>query len=88
MLPGNRSTVQCLVQRIRCADAVLMAALTDWLGQVQTAETLAEALDRRQDLPPGALLVTRGGDVLTRSSVTFFAPRQERAWFARAPARN
>jgi chromosome segregation protein len=85
MLPENRSTVPGLVQRIRCADAVLMAALTDWLGQVQTAETLAEALDSDR-------ICRRclAGDAWRRCADAqqchFLCSRQERAWPARAPA--
>jgi len=63
-----------LSERVRCDNAAMAAVLADWLGPVFTAETLDAALARRADLPPGAQLVTAGGDLLTRTSVTFFAP--------------
>jgi chromosome segregation protein len=63
-----------LSERVRCADPAMAAVLADWLGPVFTAETLDAGLARRAELPPGAELVTAGGDLLTRNSVTFFAP--------------
>jgi chromosome segregation protein len=65
-----------LAARVRSDDPAIRAVLADWLGAVRTAESLAEGLSQRGELPDGGLLVTRGGDLLTRSSVTFFAPDQ------------
>ncbi|MFZ2267300.1 MAG: chromosome segregation protein SMC [Azonexus sp.] len=65
-----------LVERVRSEQPAIAAVLADWLGPVLTAATLTEALQRRADLPPGAVLVTAGGDLLSRSSITFFAPDQ------------
>jgi chromosome segregation protein len=69
---GNKS----LAARVHSDDPVIVAVLADWLGAVRTAESLAEGLNLRGELPDGGLLVTRGGDLLTRNSVTFFAPDQ------------
>ena len=83
VLPGDfnfgqnfRLTVEVLSSRVRSDDPAIQAVLDDWLGQVRTAETLAEALAVRADLPPGAVIVTRGGDLVSAASVTFFAPDQ------------
>ncbi len=65
-----------LAGRVRSDDPAIGAVLADWLGNVRIAETLADALVLRTKLPDGGLLVTRGGDLLTRNSVTFFAPDQ------------
>ena len=65
-----------LAARIRCDDAVVRAVLAEWLGGILSADSLADALAQRSQLPDGAQIVTRGGDLLTRSSVTFFAPGQ------------
>jgi chromosome segregation protein len=62
--------------RVRADDPAVGAALADWLGGVAVAETLAEGLARRAGLPPGACIVTRGGDLLTPSSINFFAADQ------------
>ncbi len=63
-----------LAERLRCDDAGLAAVLADWLSPVRTAETLADALAGRAALEAGAAIVTRGGDLVTATSVTFFAP--------------
>ncbi len=63
-----------LAARVRCDDAKLRAVLADWLGPVRTADTLATALARREALQAGEEIVTQGGDLVTRVSVTFFAP--------------
>ncbi|MDP2881005.1 MAG: chromosome segregation protein SMC [Azonexus sp.] len=74
--PNFRLTVEVLSARVRSDSPAIQAVLDDWLGQVRTAETLAEALAVRADLPPGAVIVTRGGDLVSAASVTFFAPDQ------------
>ncbi|HLO62721.1 MAG TPA: chromosome segregation protein SMC, partial [Azonexus sp.] len=48
----------------------------DWLAGVRTADTLADALALQPGLAAGGQIVTRSGDLLTRGSVTFFAPDQ------------
>jgi len=79
---GSNATVapifgpKSLAARVRSDDPRIIAVLADWLGAVRTAESLAEGLGLRGELADGGLLVTRGGDLLTRSSVTFFAPDQ------------
>lgn len=65
-----------LAARVHCELPQIRIALDDWLGSVETVATLADALSRREQLPPGAVLVTQGGDILTRSGITFFAPDQ------------
>ena len=65
-----------LSERVRCDNPVIAAVLADWLASVFTADTLDAALACRGELAPGAVLVTPGGDLLTRTSVTFFAPDQ------------
>lgn len=65
-----------LLDRIRTDDAAIAAVLADWLGQVHTVANLGEALGQREQLAPGMLLATPGGDLVSRLSVTFFAPDQ------------
>ncbi len=65
-----------LSTKVRSDEPAVRMALDDWLGQVRTAETLAEALAMRAALPAGAAVVTRGGDLVSAASVTFFAPDQ------------
>jgi chromosome segregation protein len=72
--PKLASTVTGLNQRVRSDNPALASVLIDWLGSVWTAETLDAALSQRNNLPPGIALVTKTGDILTRTSLTFFAP--------------
>ena len=63
-----------LLARIRCDDQALAAILADWLGEVLSAPDLATALARRDGLPANACCVTAAGDIVSRQSVTLFAP--------------
>ena len=78
LLPGDGATpdmaADSLRQRIHCEHAVLAAVLDEWLHDVWTAPDLAAALARRDTLPAGACCVTPGGDIVTRQSLTLFAP--------------
>ncbi len=67
---------ETLAARVRCDDPAVGAALADWLGTVIAVDSLADALARRDGLDAGQAVVTRGGDLLTRTSVAFFAPDQ------------
>ena len=64
----------CLIEHVRSDNPLVNSVLVDWLGTVFIAESLDTALIRRASLPSGAVLVTADGDLLTRSSITFFAP--------------
>ncbi len=72
-MAGNPAS---LAARVRSDDPAVRAVLIDWLGPVRVAESLADGLAMRGELPLGAAIVTRGGDLLTQHSVTFFAPDQ------------
>ena len=63
-----------LLAHVRCDDPHLAAVLADWLGGVHTAPDLGAALGRRETLAAGASCVTPHGDIVTRRSVTLFAP--------------
>jgi chromosome segregation protein len=63
-----------LLARLRCSDVKINAILADWLAEVTTAPDLASALAQRQELSGAACCVTPAGDVVSRQSVTLFAP--------------
>ncbi|QRM19615.1 chromosome segregation protein SMC [Dechloromonas sp. TW-R-39-2] len=71
---NGMSTAATLAGRIRSDHPALQAVLAEWLGNVLTAEGLDAALAMRQTLAANAVVVTRSGDLLTRYSLTFFAP--------------
>jgi chromosome segregation protein len=74
-LPG----LQPLAALLRHVDPGLRAVLDDWLAAVYTAESMQQAMQRRADLPPGAMLVTRDGHATTRHSVSLYAADSEQA---------
>ena len=61
-----------LLEKMRAGE--LAAPLSEWLGGVRTADTLAHALQQRATLAPGERLVTPEGHVVTRHSVLFHGP--------------
>ncbi|MEI7613411.1 MAG: chromosome segregation protein SMC [Betaproteobacteria bacterium] len=78
MLPVEGATespaADGLLAKIRCDDPRLASILSDWLSEVETATDLAAALAVRGRLSGSACVVTPGGDVVSRQSVTLFAP--------------
>ena len=76
MLAGVPVLNDALSSRVRSDNAVVRIVLAEWLHGIRAAENLPEALALRPDLRPGEMIVTRGGDVLTARSLTFFAPDQ------------
>ncbi|GBG01858.1 chromosome partition protein Smc [Azospira sp. I13] len=63
-----------LLARIRCDEPTLAGVIADWLHGVDGVDNLEAALPRRESLAPGQSLVTREGHLVTRHSLTLFAP--------------
>ena len=74
-VPGQ----QPLAALLRHVDPGLRAVLDDWLAGVFTADSLAQAMQRRGELPVGAMLVTREGHAVARHSVSLYAADSEQA---------
>jgi len=66
-----------LLRYVTCRDGRLKAALGEWLHDVFVVNDASAGLKLRSSLPPGAVLVSRGGHVFTRHSVSFHAPDSE-----------
>ena len=66
-----------LAQFVTCRDPHLAPALADWLHSAFVVEDLATGLGLRNQLSPGAVLVSRDGYLFTRNSLTFHAPDSE-----------
>jgi len=62
-----------LSERVRGHDAALAAVLADWLAGVYVADDIAQALAARAQLPPGAQFVVKGGHLVSRHGVRFYA---------------
>jgi chromosome segregation protein len=71
------SGLEPLQRYVTCRDPRLEAVLADWLHEVFVVEDAASGLERRQQLPVGAWMVSREGHVFTRHSVSFHAPDSE-----------
>jgi chromosome segregation protein len=63
-----------LAKFVNCQDERAQFVLGDWLFGVYAAETLAQALHLRAQLPVGAWLVTPRGHLVGAHSVLFHAP--------------
>ena len=48
--------------------------LEDWLSQIYVIADIQEGLIKKSTLNPGEILVTRQGHLITRNSITFYAP--------------
>ena len=66
-----------LTQRIVRAEPHVVGMLADWLAQVYVVENWQEALPLRNRLTGGAVFVSREGHLITRHTVSFFAPQAE-----------
>jgi chromosome segregation protein len=74
----NRAPAQpapdALFYKLQIKDSHFSSLLADLLYGVHCAESVEDALKRRNDLAPGASFVTREGHRVTAQSVSFFAP--------------
>ncbi len=75
-LPNDHSWTP-LAHRIVRAEPHVAGVLADWLDAVYGVESWQEALPLRRRLPAGALLVSREGHIVTRHTISFFAPQAE-----------
>ncbi len=68
-----------LSERVRGHDAALAAVLGEWLANVFAADSFAQALAARDQLPPGGQFVLREGHLISRSAVRFHAADDRKA---------
>jgi chromosome segregation protein len=59
---------------VACSSQAIKPVLHEWLSGVFIADDIPEALLRRASLLLGEMLVTRQGHVITRHSLTYYAP--------------
>lgn len=64
---------------IQFSDPNLRALLVEWLHGVFIAESMEEALLRRQDLPLGGCWILKSGHIVTRTALNFYAADDEQA---------
>lgn len=70
----HNHTGQKLLTCITVNQSEIQSVLGHWLKNVYIANDIQEGLSDRNSLGSGELLVTRQGHILTRTSITFYAP--------------
>jgi len=66
-----------LTRYVTCRDPRLQPVVSEWLHGVYTVPDTPTGMARRAELPPNSVLVSAGGYVFTRHSVSFYAPDSE-----------
>ncbi|MEO6022787.1 MAG: chromosome segregation protein SMC, partial [Burkholderiales bacterium] len=66
-----------LAQRIVRMEPETAGVLNDWLSGVYVVESWQEALPQRERLANGAMFVSKDGHLVTRHTLSFFAPQAE-----------
>ncbi|MCC7092477.1 MAG: chromosome segregation protein SMC [Nitrosomonas sp.] len=74
--PAN---IECtpLINFITVTQPEIAAVLTDWLRWIYVIGTVQDALSKRHTLHSGEVFLTRQGHMITRASVTFYAPTSQ-----------
>lgn len=75
--PATGFEYPALIDLITANQPDIAAVLDDWLRCVYAIDTVQEALGNRLSLNVGDTFVTRQGHLITRSSVTFYAPSSQ-----------
>ncbi|AWB34065.1 chromosome segregation protein SMC [Orrella marina] len=68
-----------LANHVQTGDPSLKLLISDWLGSFYVAQSLTQALDSLEQLPPGAIWIVQAGHLIDRHSVRFYAPESEQA---------
>lgn len=68
-----------LVSLVQTSDPALRTLLQQWLGHVYLADSVSDAIARREQLPAGGVWVVREGHLVDANSVRFYAPDSEQA---------
>ena len=74
---GGVGGLEPLTRYVTCRDQQLQAVVNEWLDGVYTVPDSTTGMARRMALSPGDALVSPGGYVFTRHSVSFHAPDSE-----------
>ena len=78
-IANTHQTLSKLSDLLRLNDAGLKALLNDWLEGVYTAASLDQALEARERLTHGEVIMTREGHAVSQYAVCFYAPDSEQA---------
>lgn len=76
---GETAGLKPLLSLVQTTDPALRTLLNQWLGHVYVADSVSDAIARREQLPAGAVWAVREGHLVDASSVRFYAPDSEQA---------
>jgi chromosome segregation protein len=80
LAPTSMATgLKPLLGLVQLNDPNLRSLLAECLHGVFVADSLSEALSKRQDLPTGACFVVQAGHMVGRVAMSFYAPDDEQA---------
>lgn len=75
----SNSSLTPMITRVQVRDVAIQGVIQEWLSHVYVAETIADALNRRNDLPVGGLFVVKAGHLVSRVGVQIYAEDSEQA---------
>jgi chromosome segregation protein len=76
---ANLSGFSSLLTRVQIKDNSIRAVLQEWLSNVFIADSLDDAMRRRDQLPVGGVLLVKEGHIVSRVSVQLYAEDSEQA---------
>ena len=68
-----------LMSRVQVKDSGIKAVIQEWLGNVYIADSLDDAMRRREQLPQGGILLVKEGHIVSRVSLQLYAEDSEQA---------
>jgi chromosome segregation protein len=68
-----------LMSRVQVKDSGIKAVMQEWLGNVFIADSLEDAMRRREQLPQGGVLLVKEGHIVSRVSLQLYAEDSEQA---------
>lgn len=77
--PTGVAGLTSLASLVQTTEPALKTLIQGWLGQVFIAESLSEAMAKRDQLPAGSAWVVPAGHLVDAFSVRFYAPDSEQA---------
>uniref|UniRef100_UPI004047ABC2 chromosome segregation protein SMC n=1 Tax=Polynucleobacter sp. TaxID=2029855 RepID=UPI004047ABC2 len=75
----NVNDLTSLMSRVHVKDSGIKAVMQEWLGNVYIADSLDDAMRRREQLPQGGVLLVKEGHIVSRVSLQLYAEDSEQA---------
>ena len=77
--PADAAGLKPLLSLVQTSDPALRTLLNQWLGHVYVADSVSDAIAKRDQLPAGGVWAVRQGHLVDAASVRFYAPDSEQA---------